>query len=255
MKGDFTRDSFDPAKHFSRILSQRGRVTLDADANEQTAILLRTLRLMARDLIGTHAAPRAACGFRVTPGGDGGFTISAGRYYVDGILIETGADCAYTKQPDWPVSADDPLAAEIKAPSGLVFWLYLDVWERLVTSVEDPSIRAVALGGPDTCARARVIWQVKALKVDADTFGSDDYRTYGGARACNELLAQLPAISDAGLAARVDPGKAPTTCVIRPNPGYRGAESQLYRVEIHKPGLANGATFKWARDNGSRLTN
>src|SRR4051794_19388080 len=124
MKGDFTRDSFDPTKHFSRVLSQQGRVTLDADANEQGAILLRTLRLMARDLIGPHAAPREEGGFRITPGGQGGFTISAGRYYVDGILIENDADCAYTAQPDWPVPDDDPLAAEIKAPSGLVFWLY-----------------------------------------------------------------------------------------------------------------------------------
>ena len=32
MKGDFTRDTFDPAKHFSRVLMQQGRVTLDADA-------------------------------------------------------------------------------------------------------------------------------------------------------------------------------------------------------------------------------
>lgn len=37
---------------------------------------------------------------------------------------------------------------------------------------------------------------------------------------------------------------------------YRGAENQLYRVEIHSPGPAGGASpasFKWSRDNGSRV--
>ena len=43
MKGDFTRDTFDRTKHYSRVLMQQGRVTLDADWNEQTAILLHYL--------------------------------------------------------------------------------------------------------------------------------------------------------------------------------------------------------------------
>ena len=38
--------------------------------------------------------------------------------------------------------------------------VYLDVWERLVTAVEDDSIREVALGGPDTSARTKLVWQV-----------------------------------------------------------------------------------------------
>jgi hypothetical protein len=37
------------------------------------------------------------------------------------------------------------------------------VWERHVTWIEDDSIREPALGGPDTCTRAKVTWQVKAL--------------------------------------------------------------------------------------------
>jgi len=44
MKGDFTRDTFDRTKHFSRVLMQQGRVTLDADFNEQTAIDLHYFR-------------------------------------------------------------------------------------------------------------------------------------------------------------------------------------------------------------------
>ena len=42
MKGDFSRDTFDPAKQFTRVLMQQGRVQLDADWNEQIAIWNRS---------------------------------------------------------------------------------------------------------------------------------------------------------------------------------------------------------------------
>ena len=38
MRGDFTRDSFDRRHHYTRVLMQQGRVQLDADWNEQSAI-------------------------------------------------------------------------------------------------------------------------------------------------------------------------------------------------------------------------
>ena len=47
MKGDFTRDTFDASNHFTRVLMQQGRVQLDADWNEQTAILLHYLQSLA----------------------------------------------------------------------------------------------------------------------------------------------------------------------------------------------------------------
>jgi hypothetical protein len=40
-------------------------------------------------------------------------------------------------------------------------------------------------------------------------------------------------------------------CIIHPDARYRGAENQLYRVEIHRSGAAGQATFKWSRENGS----
>ena len=51
-RGDFSRDSFDPLKHFSRVLMQQGRVQLDADWNEQTSIVLHYLQALASDIIG-----------------------------------------------------------------------------------------------------------------------------------------------------------------------------------------------------------
>jgi hypothetical protein len=254
MKGDFTRDTFDPSKHFSLVLSQQGRVMLDADANEQSTILLRMLRLLARDLIGPYAAPRDDGGFTIVSAGQDGVTIEAGRYYVDGILVENEVDCLYTEQPDWPLPDNDAFAAELKGRKGNTYWLYLDVWERLITSVEDPSLRETALGGPDTAARAKVVWQVKALPINNNTL-SQTAKSYGQVAACAAPLADLSATGLALLAARLDPGEiSDDPCSLSPDAQYRGPENQLYRVEIHIGGEAGAATFKWARDNGSRLT-
>ena len=93
MKGDFTRVTFDPSKNYCRVLMQQGRVTLDADANEQTAILLHYLRTLARDLIGPYAAPGADPGFQLGFDDVNKLTISAGRYYVDGILVTNDETC------------------------------------------------------------------------------------------------------------------------------------------------------------------
>ena len=108
MKGDFTRNTFDPNNHFSRVLMQQGRVTLDSDHNEQTSILLHYLRALACDLIGPYAAPVEDGGFGLTikPAPPGVFTITKGRYYVDGILIENNSDCTYTTQPDYQIAPE-----------------------------------------------------------------------------------------------------------------------------------------------------
>src|ERR1700756_3713716 len=86
MKADLTRDTFDPTRHFLRVLSQQGRVTVDADPNEQTAILLHYIQTLARDLIGPYAVPVENAGFFLSLNADGDLQIGAGRMYVDGIL-------------------------------------------------------------------------------------------------------------------------------------------------------------------------
>lgn len=249
MKGDFTRDTFDPSKHFSLVLEQQGRVTLDADSNEQGAILLHYLRSLARDIIGPYGGPISGAGFILKPDKDKGLIITAGRYYVDGILIESEKDYEYAAQPDYPVPADDKLLAEIKKPSNKAFWLYLDVWERHITFVEDDSIREKALRGPDTCTRAKVVWQVKALPVDPPA-----NRKFNRGDCAGPLVK----VEDKGvrkLAARVDPGHGvDDACVTPPDSKYRGTENHLYRVEIHNGGKGGNATFKWSRDNGSMVS-
>ncbi len=254
-RGDFTRDTFDAAKRFSRVFMQQGRVQLDADWNEQTSIVLHYLRSLAADLIGQHGGPGDSFKLDTVVVTDGTltFTVTPGRYYVDGILCEAGD----------PFVIDE---ASVTQGTNLVF---LDVWERHVTSNEDPDISEVALGGPDTTTRAQVVChltvptltddQKNALKA-ADTDAK--LRAFA-----DSVLGDLGSFTKPTLRARAKVAQPIEACHISPEAQYRGAENQLYRVEIHHGGAAwDGtmdtekaqpvftdatATFKWSRDNGS----
>ncbi|HYR05742.1 MAG TPA: DUF6519 domain-containing protein, partial [Gallionella sp.] len=176
MKGDFTRDTFDVFRHFSRVLMQQGRVQLDADFNEQAAILLHYLRTLATDLIGPYGGPEGDnLGFKILfgSGDDGNFTISKGRYYVDGILCENDMeDLNYLDQEYLRDLPSEEKNRRLPA-SSKTYYAYLDVWERHITHVQIDGIREVALGGPDTCSRAQVIWQVKLKEVESGKNCSD----------------------------------------------------------------------------------
>jgi Family of unknown function (DUF6519) len=240
MKADLTRDTFDPRKHFSRVLMQQGRVQLDADWNEQSAILLHYLRTLAKDILGPHSGPASDFGFEIAfDPATGDATIGPGRYYVDGVLVENEQIANYSKQVGYPYFEPETTIGALKEWKNRLLF-YLEVWERHITYVEDDYIREAALGGADTCTRAQVAWQVKVLRSENPDF------------ICN-AVDQLHALGDGRLRARARLDKPPTElCVIPPESRYRGAENQLYRVEVHKGGSASdGATFKWSRENGS----
>jgi Family of unknown function (DUF6519) len=275
MKNDITRDTFDRTRHFSRVLLQQGRVQIDADFNEEASILLDYLRVLTADLIGPAAGPENACGFGLFCCDDdfNALTLSVddrkkatklrkekkvligpGRYYVDGLLSENDE-----------FSELDPAVIAGFTRTKKPVLIYLDVWERLITAVEDDSIREKALGGPDTATRAKIEWSVKALPL-SDVFRKPDLSWVPApagailANARKSLGSQFAAWSTNQssnrplLRARIDNDSA----VGAQESGYRGLENQLYRVEIHRGGAGhggstpgNGATFKWSRDNGS----
>ncbi len=171
MKGDFSRDTFDPKKHYSRVLMQQGRVQTDADWNEQAAIDTHRDTTTAYDVIGACGAPVHDAGFAITSDGKS-LAIGKGRFYVDGILVESDAQVAYDAQPDLPNAPDIlGILKNAKTESGIV---YLDVWERHITALDDPLLREVALGGPDTTTRAKIVWQVRVLPVKAKKQDSEN---------------------------------------------------------------------------------
>lgn len=261
MKGDFSRLTFDQKKHYSSVRMQQGRVQLDADWNEQIDILRHYLETQLKDLIGHSGAPEAASGFKITlvqnrdeishtassnqaaasqnesPEAQlPDFHISAGRYYVDGILCENERSVLFSEQADFPGAALPSATSEVRQ-----YFVYLDVWQRHLTAVEDPALREVALGGPDTATRTQTVWQVKLLPVPETLPGGSGSTESEASDEIRPLLEWQRVIDQwsqtGGLSAR------------RTASGSM-LENRLYRVEIHSVG-EKGATFKWSRENGS----
>ena len=401
MGSDISRSTFDPGKHYSGVRQQQGRVSVDADWNEQVDIASYRVSTEAVDVIGCSGAPRDNAGFQIqqlqspawlanttyasgtyitdsngnpevaitggtsattpptwpaTVGGtitDGGVTwqrlaadlaISPGHIYVDGLLCELNAtpvpienftgdgtapagtqaqvtnvvvDGSPLQQGDWVIisaegtEAPKPLLVQIAAvnaatgeltftvtvsqfeaptdnpqsinnqqlqrvpvtyatqpdypsapalPSTGTSIIYLDVWEREITALEDPNIQEIALGGADTATRTKTVWQIKWVDVSS----------------VSNVMCSTPdsGISPWGTATQASGGQLTTgvvqtqssgPCSLSPNTGYTGVENQLYRVQIHQPGtplssapsypIPSGvASFKWSRENASVAT-
>ena len=208
------------------------------DAGFHIVTDVKNLTTEEQSLVGNQIPPSPVAG---------DFLISAGRFYVDGILCENEQIGLYSKQLDLPSPPEiRKLLADVKAKIGIV---YLDVWQQHVTALDDPMIREKALGGPDTATRLKTIWQVKVLPVSPAA---------GSVPACDttfDVWDKLIAPSTGKLNARTQPPD-PTerACLLPPSAGYQRLENQLYRVEIHR-GTADGhPTFVWSRDNGTVVT-
>ena len=265
MGGDYTRFIFKADKNHSGVLKQQGRVSLDSDWNELSEIQDRRWRSETMDIMGPCVVPATTPdAFRVIPTGAGTFDIGIGRSYVDGIQAEChGLDpkvydpilgeetgtlpIPYSDQPSYP--APLPPALGTSPPSdviGRTDLIYIDVWQREVTVIEDPDLKEIALGGPDTTTRIQTAWQVKALQGVGDVSCPDTIAAWDAAtRPSGGRLTTgtyVPAPDD-------------NPCSISAGGGYRGLENRLYRVEIHTPGGLGTARFKWSRNNASVLSN
>ena len=269
MPGDYSRNTFIRAKQYRGVLKQQGRVDVDADWNEQVAIQLHRTETEAVDVIGHCGVPKGAEGFKIetTPNGLD-LKISNGRIYVDGILCECLSETptTYSHQPYYPnpdyLALLSPLGsppdgiAVLSLADGL-YLVFLDVWQREVTALEDPFIREKALGGPDTATRLQTIWQVKLLHV-TPVGTSPPLSPPETGPTCDTVFPEFEdytAPSTGKLNAQTaTPADEDDPCQLPPTAGYRRLENQLYRVEVHTGGNRNSATFKWSRDNGSVTT-
>jgi len=261
MSGDYSRERFDLFKDYSGVRMQQGRVQLDADWNEFGDLIDRRWRAETTDIIGRAVVPKETPdGFRIQITA-GTLTIGRGRMYVDGLLAENHGkvplefdpvlaeqrgtlSVPYHEQPYFPtVAAVDP------APTtGGPHLVYLDVWQREVTHLQDHELVEKAVG-VDTTTRMQTVWQVRVLaNVGAGT-------TCGSTIAAWESLIVPSAGRLSSEAVGVETTSDP--CLIPPSGGYRGLDNRLYRVEIHGDGVGGGggtATFKWSRDNASVAT-
>ncbi|HEV7721564.1 MAG TPA: DUF6519 domain-containing protein, partial [Iamia sp.] len=169
--------------------------------------------------------------------GDGeDLRMESGTIYIDGVACN----------PDPDQVTDDAPTEDGR------YLAYVDAWERGVTAVDDPSIREVALGGPDTTTRTELVSRVRFL--------SDDTPTCEVQPDPWIRILQGPSGT---LEVRVGTAPPPADrCLVPEEAGYTGLQNRLYRVEIHdgnfdptQPGAKNATapTFKWAVDNASTV--
>jgi hypothetical protein len=248
MRADFSRLSAErpesAARHYAGVLHQQGRVWLDSDWNEDVLTRLRRLEQETRDLVGPCGAPDPGTAFEILPNLDPNsqpddFLIAGGRgplghYYVDGILAQLDQTASYLRQPDLP-NAPRALPAAPASPlegGDRVALVYLEVWRRLITELEDESIHEVALGGPDTATRIKVVAQVKIAALPDSKLAT-----------CAAAQKLLPRPGHGTLTTLAPQDSQPPDLCHLPDPAnYTGRENHLYRVEIHDGGdVAGGA--------------
>jgi Family of unknown function (DUF6519)/Right handed beta helix region len=255
---DLSRIRFDARKDFLGVLMQQGRVQLDSDWNDWVAELARRIQAGSLDTVGPAVVPRETPdGFLIEAAG-GTLTIGAGRMYVDGLLAENHgappadewnrrlAELTSTKPVDYPAQRYLPNAQALPESAG-PHLVYLDVWQREVGHLQDESLVESAVG-VDSTGRLQTVWQVKVLADVGDvTCATDDADIPNWPEIIQPSGARL-STSTGGLP------EPPNPCQVPPGAGYLGLENQLYRIEIHTPGPAGTATFKWSRDNATVAT-
>ena len=253
MSGDYSRWAFDPRNDTAAVLQQQGRILTDADWNEQAAATGRRIQAEALDVVGRAGVPAEtpdAFNFTVA---FGEASIGTGRAYVTVSWPKTTAPApppnGFQRWLSWraPVrrrTAPSPIFLAAPAAGARKVAMYLKVWRRELTAIEDPKLIEPALG-IDTTTRLQTIWQVKPVSVPDDFDPKQPLPTIPSFR-----VAEPPAearLTIATTATELDPNP----CQILPTGGYSGVENQLYRVEVHNPGPAGTATFKWSRDNAT----
>jgi hypothetical protein len=192
------------------VVARQGQVLLDIDVNTAGETAAERVELEALDTLGQLAAPIAAGGFQIGPGG----TISAGRLYLDGLLVENPAPVTLAAQPH-PAAAL-PAGAAIVAIKALV---------RHIDPVEDRRLTDKALGDAAAAGRGLVDWQVFAVPLASGATADC------GAASTDWDNLILP--SSGRLSARVDPGtSAASFCSPAAGGGFTRLENVLYRIEV-----------------------
>ena len=248
MTADLARTTYDPTRHYRSVISQQGRVTLEADSNEAALIAAEALRLETLDIIGPTGTPDD--GYKVGSGsGATGISVGPGTMYLGGWRLELDASVDLAKQPDWLDRQAATLTGDIAVA--------LLVTEQSVCAVEDQALREVALGGPDSAARSRLMQHFLQGRIDGETcaLGAAGIKALLNADGLTLDPASCEIVSSAGLQAGFVPGpNKADPCKPAAAGGYLGADNQLVRVTVvaYDATVQNG-TLLWGWNNASLL--
>ena len=261
---------------YTGVVAQQGRVILDRDFNAGQGFAADRVAGDALDFVGPCGTPDGGFAISlpgpapqsppywsppvaapaesppVAPGSSSDFLIAPGTMYIGGERVvfrpeQNGAPVTYSyfDQPDWygpPAPAPD-LQREL---------VYLDVAEQEVSATEDPDLLEVALGGPDTTQRLKLLRRVARTQVPSATC-SDAWATVVSQWQESGWLFD-PTSMRLTPAARLQVGftqtaGANTPCDPIASGGYLGADNQLIRVRI--AGSIASPTLLWGYDDAS----
>jgi hypothetical protein len=260
MGSDRARVSYDPNRHYRSVVMQQGRVTLEADWNEDDTIHGEELRHETLDIVGpagtpddgyrvvqTNQPPKPPFDFTIGGGGPQG----SGTMYVGGVRLTLDAPIQYSQQPDWLDHFADPdwVMPTSENPAANEF-VYLFVREQEISAVEDSVLRDVALGGPDTAQRTRMIQHIVRLATQSTDCA--DGLAAAEAYWTKEGLVFDPATMrlnpQSTLQASFQNAPKPDPCEPEVAGGYLGADNQLIRIQI-----IDQNTLVWGFDDASFL--
>jgi hypothetical protein len=153
---------------------------------------------------------------------------------------------------DWP---NDPswVGVPKTAPTSNEY-VYLFLREQEVSAVEDSDLKDIALGGPDTAQRTRLVQHVVRLETtgtdcpSALTAAQTTWATQGFALNDDCSVASFARLQ----VGFVPPSTMPTPCDPTAQSGYLGADNQLIRVQVSDP-KAGPQCLLWGYDDASFL--
>ena len=264
MAADRARVGYDPSRKWRGLIAQQGRVTVEADWNEAATINAERERQLTLDVVGTVGTPDG--GYVVTaipaagspPGSAGDLVIGQGTLYLGGERLDLDTPVTYSAQPDWLDYSTDPLwmPPAVPAAAGTSYELvYLLASEQEVSAVEDPALADVALGGPDTMGRQRILQRfVRQPSQSGSCYGSWSalVSSLGGAGLQFDAASMMIESTTALQVSFTSPGPA-GPCQPPAAGGYLGAENQMIRVMVTGVDASGVPTIVWGFDDASFL--
>jgi hypothetical protein len=264
MPSDRTRTSDDQLQQYQAVVLQQGRVILDRDFNALQEVLQGRLESETLDAVGPCGTPDN--GFAVSTPSVGAsasapldFFVSPGSMYVGGrraVLPVAGGPWSYSHQPDWHNPDPAPAFASASFSGPAREYVTLHVFEQEVGAVEDPDLLDVALGGPDTTQRVRLMQRIRRMTVNA----TDPVKALAEAGAAwlkdgfrfDAATMRLAPQASLQVSFPATSSGPPNPCENAAPGGYLGAENQLIRVQLALP-VNNQPQLLWGYDNASFL--
>ncbi|MBL4661561.1 MAG: hypothetical protein JKY19_14475 [Alcanivoracaceae bacterium] len=268
MKIQNSRNSKQGDKDYSAVCHQQGRMITDFDLNEQALISRDRLNQALKDVIGS-GTPR--CDALLQVNDENIPRLHWGIVYVDGIRAEARVDKITLGPPiEAPVDFEtdvnfdavsrlNPIAGIFnnnissgfnysrqlyypKAPAlpQTPYCLYVDVWDRTVTWLEDEKLRDPGLYGADTTTRTQTMAQVKWCNADTDPMC---LATIGNARLHLRLRS---------LSSNADPCDPCAEELELNDPvGNYHFRAEVHDVHYDKDNNADAVVLKWSSENGA----